>query len=285
MTRASKTVKRRGKHPSKRIKKKIVRPSTTRSTAGPGFDFEDRVAAWLLLKVLTGQPLPGVEGVGTRLQMQVEALGWAIDDILLTATVSLDDQRHLAISCKSNVQVTASGLPTDFVTRCWQQWARVDANPMQRGKDCLMLVTRGRKNAFMATWTELKDAAPGADLALARGRMRATAKHRKLFDSVKTPAKDAGATATDADVVAMVSSIEVAPVDFHIANSEDEKLAVKEARTLLVNGSLADGKRSGLSSSLVHYSSEDWSRWLGSNAQSSGPTTGVGGTKRSGNAV
>jgi hypothetical protein len=76
------------------MKNKSARPSTTRSTAGPGFDFEDRVAAWLLLKALSGQPLPGVEGIGTRLQMQTEALGWAIDDILLTAAVAPD--RHAA---------------------------------------------------------------------------------------------------------------------------------------------------------------------------------------------
>ena len=67
--------------------------------------------------------------------MQVESLGWAIDDILLTATTSPDDQRHLAISCKSNVQVTASGLPADFVGRCWKQWAQADRNPMRRDKD------------------------------------------------------------------------------------------------------------------------------------------------------
>jgi hypothetical protein len=66
---------------AKRAKKKTSRPSTTRSTAGPGFDFEDRVAAWLLVKELTGQPLPGVDGAVARLQMQVEALGWHIDDI------------------------------------------------------------------------------------------------------------------------------------------------------------------------------------------------------------
>lgn len=92
-----------------------MRPSTTRSTAGTGFDFEDQVAAWLLLKVLTGEPLPGLEGIGTRLQTQVEALGWTIDDILLTVRMGSDDKRHLAISCKSNVQVTASSLPADFV--------------------------------------------------------------------------------------------------------------------------------------------------------------------------
>jgi hypothetical protein len=225
------------------MKKKRARPSTTRSTAGPGFDFEDHVAAWLLLKALTGQPLPGIEGSATRLQMQVEALGWNIDDILLTTTVSPDDERHLAISCKSNVQVTATSLPADFVTRCWRQWAKPDPNPMQRGKDCLMLVTRGPNNAFMATWSELKKDAPGGDLALALGRMRATAKRRTMFDSVKGPAKEAGFTASDADVVAMLNSIELAPVDFHIANSENEKLAIKEARTVLVNSSLAQGKR------------------------------------------
>lgn len=75
MTRLSKKTAKREKGPAKQIKKNVVRPSTTRSTAGPGFDFEDQVAAWLLLKMLTGQPLPGIEGIGTRLQMQVESLG------------------------------------------------------------------------------------------------------------------------------------------------------------------------------------------------------------------
>jgi hypothetical protein len=175
--------------------------------------------------------------------MQVEALGWAIDDILLTTTVSTDDQRRLAISCKSNVQVTASGLPADFVSRCWQQWAKPDPNPWARGKDCLMLVTRGRNNAFMATWSDLKNAAPSADRALALGRMRATDKHRRMFESVKASAKDAGVTASDAEVVAIIDSIGVAPLDFHIADSENEKQAVALSRTLLMNGSLAEGKR------------------------------------------
>ena len=223
--------------------KKAVRPSTTRSTAGPGFDFEDQVAAWLLLKVLAGQPLPGIEGIGIRLQMQVESLGWAIDDILLTTMESPDNQRHLAMSCKSNVQVTASGLPADFVTRCWKQWAQTNPNPMQRGKDRLMLVTRGRNNAFMATWSELKSAAPGADITLAVGRMTATAKHRKMFESVKAPARAAGIEATDSDVVAMINSMEVRPLDFQIAGSEDEKDAIAQSRKLLVDGSLKEGKR------------------------------------------
>lgn len=241
MTRASKKTAKRGKQPAKQSKKQVVRSSTTRSTGGTGFDFEDQVAAWLLLKVLTGQQLPGIEGIGTRLQMQVGSLGWTIDDILLTTMESPDHQRHLAMSCKSNVQVTASGLPADFVARCWKQWAQAKPNPMQHGKNRLMLVTRGRNNAFMATWSELKGDAPGADIALAVGRMTATAKHRKIFESVKAPSRDVGVTPTDGDVVAMINCMEVTPLDFQIAGSEDEKAAIAQSRTLLVNGTVQEG--------------------------------------------
>src|SRR5947209_1963208 len=230
--------------------RKTARQSTTRSTAGPGFDFEDRVAAWLLLKALTGQPLPAIAGVATHLQMQVEACGWALDDILLTAKA--DDGTHgLAASCKSNLQVTATALPHDFVARCWRQWAAGGSNPFTRGRDSLALVTRGTNNAFMATWSELKQAAQGNDSVLALGRMRATGKHRPGFDSVKSPAKDAGIAVSDVDVVAMVKTIAVIPLDFHIAESESEKQAIAQCRSALTEGSFKEGAR--LWAALVDY--------------------------------
>jgi hypothetical protein len=240
VTKAAKASKKR---PVRQARKKPTRPSTTRSTAGPGFDFEDRVAAWLLLKALTGEQLPAVEGTAERLQMQVEALLWTIDDILLTTRVSQDDRRQLAISCKGNVQVTASALPADFVSRCWEQWSKPDPNPIQRGKDRLLLITRGQNNAFMATWSELKNATDSADDALALGRMRASAKHRALFDSVKKPTADAGTSVSDSDVAAMIRTIDVVPLDFHIALSKDEASAIRQARTLLVSGSATEGKK------------------------------------------
>ena len=108
------------KKKAKPVKKKTATAATTRSTAGPGFHFEDQVAAWLLLQALTGQELSGVKGIVTRLQMQVNALGWQHDDILLTTDAGPGDARHLAISCKSNEQVSAAGLPADFVERAWK---------------------------------------------------------------------------------------------------------------------------------------------------------------------
>jgi hypothetical protein len=175
--------------------------------------------------------------------MQTEALGWTIDDILLTTVLGPDRTCHLAISCKSNVQVTASRLPEDFVARCWQQWAKGDASPMVRGIDRLMLVTRGRNNAFMQTWSDLKSWAKGSDSVLTLGRIKATTKHREIFDSVKQPAADANATVSDTDIVAMVATMEVAPLDFHIANSEDEARAIGAARSLLAHSSQTEGKR------------------------------------------
>jgi hypothetical protein len=53
--------------------KKAKSFATTRSTAGPGFVFEDQIAAFLLLKMLVGEPIPslGDDGLGSVLRMQV----------------------------------------------------------------------------------------------------------------------------------------------------------------------------------------------------------------------
>jgi len=62
------------KKPKKaKARKPTARRATTRSTAGPGFNFEDKVAAWLLTKMLRGEPMPGINAAGDQLQMQALA--------------------------------------------------------------------------------------------------------------------------------------------------------------------------------------------------------------------
>jgi hypothetical protein len=227
------------KNPEKTTR--AMSPATTRST-GPGFDFEDHAAAWLLLKSLHGQELPGVKGSVTRLQMQVEALGWHLDDILFTTDADAADQRHLAISAKSNVQVSAAGLPADFVERAWKQSNPNGAGPMRRDADGLMLATRQRHPAFQATWSDIKLWAEDADPALALARIQSTATHRRVFDSIKNPAKAAGFTVTDADVLVLIKRLAVMPFDFDVAGGEYETLAIAECRRLLASGSLEEGR-------------------------------------------
>lgn len=89
--------------------------ATTRSTAGPGYAFEDLVAADLLTRFVLDMPITGIEVPGCEILSQAGALGWAIDDIVCVGSSPDGHAHRLALSCKSNVQVTASGWPKDFV--------------------------------------------------------------------------------------------------------------------------------------------------------------------------
>lgn len=122
------------KTPAKKRPSKKKVAATRRSTAGTGFDFEDYVAGWLLLQALAGREIP-VQGQAQRLQMQTSSLGWDIDDILLTTQGKVGDQR-LIVSCKSNVQVSANGLPLSFAAQAWRLWIKADT-PLNRAADCL----------------------------------------------------------------------------------------------------------------------------------------------------
>ena len=59
-------------------------PATLRSTSGAGFEFEDLISAWQLVKTLSGEQAPGIGGVAHAGPAQVSTLGWRIDDLLLT---------------------------------------------------------------------------------------------------------------------------------------------------------------------------------------------------------
>ena len=71
--------------------------------------------------MLRGEAIPGINAAGSQSQMQTHSLGWDIDDPLVTgAAEASSDSKRLTASCKSNVQVTSSGLPADFVSSAWR---------------------------------------------------------------------------------------------------------------------------------------------------------------------
>lgn len=223
-----------------RAKAPTTRVASRRETGGAGFDFEDRVSAWFLLQTLAGRPLPGVGGGATRIQMQTASLGWLLDDVLVS-TGEAGSGRRLAVSCKANLQVSASGLPDDFMESAWRQWLGSNGNPMTRGRDALMLATRGRLPAFDATWSELKTFAAGPDDGLAVAQAIASPKSGKVFERLKAAAGAAGLAVTGSDVVSLIRAIEVRPFDFQLANSQDEIDAIASARSLLAANTLEGG--------------------------------------------
>lgn len=212
--------------------------ATTRSTAGPGFAFEDLVAADLLSRFLLDMPVPGLETPGTQILSQAGAAGWTIDD-LVCVSVDADGRSHrLAISCKSNVQVTDSGWPQDFIRSAWSLW-RAGA-PFDPLTDAVALVTRGRNTAFDATWSDLKLWCDDPDLALAMGRINASRKHRRMFDSIREPGQTADGAPTDTDTIALIAKLHIYPLDFQLSPSNHLEQARQRCRAALVSENLSE---------------------------------------------
>jgi hypothetical protein len=182
--------------------------------------------------MLIGELIAGIEVSGTQLQSQTGATGWHIDDLLVTASGSAHTKR-LAISCKSNVQVSGNGLPADFVARAWKQW-RDAGSPLDPMNDSMALVTRERHPTFDPIWTDIKNWCSG-DSAQAIARIRCSRKHARILESVRSPEKGA-IVATDEEAIALIKHLEVLPVDFQLASSNDVALAISRCRELLVSG-------------------------------------------------
>lgn len=224
------------------VKKRPARKvATTRSTAGPGFNFEDQVAAWLLTKMLRGSSIPGIRVTGTQAQMQTQALGWEIDDILIQGKGESFETRQLAVSCKSNVQVRSSGLPADFISAGWRLWGKTE--PFRREVDCLALVTRGNNATFDSTWSDLKNWCADGDVASAVAKIMATTKHTKVFMSIKEPATVLGMSVSDEDAVSLIRHLHVIPLDFQLAHSETEQDAITHCREIIRSGTVQEGQK------------------------------------------
>ncbi|MGZ9569557.1 hypothetical protein NBV64_00020 [Alcaligenes sp. DN25] len=182
-----------------------------------------------MAKALSGENAPGIGGVVTQVQAQVSTLGWRVDDLLLTSQET-GASRRLAISAKGNFQVTAAGLPADFVTRAWEQW-RDPQGPFNRTTDGLALVTRGTQQAFDPAWREVKNACSGTDTALTMSRIRSNTRQSHVFDSVQKPGG-----MSDEETIELIRRLHVLPTDFQFAYSDDETQAIAQCRRLLASG-------------------------------------------------
>ena len=221
------------------IKKRA--PATLRSTSGAGFEFEDLISAWLLVKMLTGEQAPAIGGAGMQLQAQVSTLGWCIDDLLLTTQRDAGARMRLAISAKGNLQVSASGLPADFVHCAWEQW-RASQSPMNRSGDGLALVTQGTHRVFDPNWREVKNACTGSDIALAMGRIRSNPGQAKVFNSVRKPDKN-GPEASEEETIELIRRLHVLPVDLQLPYSETRNQAIAQCRQLLASGDATEAEK------------------------------------------
>ncbi|MBU1057576.1 MAG: hypothetical protein KJ804_04565 [Proteobacteria bacterium] len=217
---------------SDRTKKKRSSKATPRQTGGAGYDFEDLSAAWLMVKMLRGVRLSGVKALGTTLKWQTGVLGWKqIDDLLITCEGT--EKKQLAISCKSNMQVSGAGFPPDFVNNAWDLWK--EGKPFNKEHDCLMLVQKGYNEKFFTAWANIKSWCSESDVETAVARITNDKKHSNVFNSIKD--SDDSSDYRNENTVALIRSLEVIPSDFHLASSEYIDASLTQCRDILQNGS------------------------------------------------
>jgi hypothetical protein len=192
-----------------------------------------------MVKMLRGEAIPGINVLGDKLQMQTKALGWEIDDLLVSGRPSPGDEAaRLSVSCKSNVQVSSAGLPVAFVAAAWMQWRK--PAQMRRHRDSIALVTRDRHPGFAATWADVKAWCTDSDIDSALAKINASAKHKKIFSSVHDPAAGARTVADDKEIVDLIRALQVLPLDFQLVPSPTEQDAIVSCRSIVASGTMDD---------------------------------------------
>jgi hypothetical protein len=109
---------------------------------------------------------------------------------------------------------------------------------MRHGLDSISLVTRDRHTAFSATWADIKTWSADSNVASTLGKINASAKHRKVFNSVRAPAVKAATTASEEETVALIRALQVIPLEFQRVPSSTEL----EARDLASRNSFSNYK-------------------------------------------
>lgn len=185
-----------------------------------------------MVQMIQGAPMPFVGGTGSQVQAQVSALRWKIDDLLVTT-----DAGRLALSAKGNAQVTAAGLPKDFVERAWAQW-RDTTGVMDLTKDHLVLVTNARIVAFDAPWREIRVACESPDPTLGLARIRLNQKQARIFKSVRAVQP----TPREEDAVELIRHLHVLPLDLEAEHSTDRSAALGQIRGMLASADAAEAE-------------------------------------------
>ena len=218
------------------------KPAPTKNTSGSGFSFEDNVTSYLLAYLLAGEaPFDTEWGNIVRLDFQTRVHGWYLDDILITFSTGT----RLALSLKSNAQVTVNRLPDDFVSDVWEQYLQHISVAFQIASDYLGLVTSPRAPKTDEALHELVRWAKDQDEEHFLARVKATgvssAVKRNLFASLGCPSTLATQYgASEKDAVRLLRRLRFLSYDFQSEPSKDLASAKRLCRSILKSSDLAE---------------------------------------------
>lgn len=214
--------------------------ATPKQVGGGGYTFEDKVSASFLVKMLRGgYPLEAVNGQIDAVRFQKRVDGWFLDDLLLLLRRPDDSTCNLAISVKSNSQITESGFPTDFRDAVWEQRLHLGTQQFDVKSDYLSLATSTIEMDVKTAWNGLLTKAIDADPVYFATRL-ATAnysndKERTLFASLHCPVA-IDTSKTPADTTELIKRLRHFQFDFGSPPSQDENKCILHCVELLRDG-------------------------------------------------
>jgi len=218
--------------------------ATPKQAGGGGYTFEDQVSASFLLKMLSGAyPLSAAEGQIESVRFQKRVDGWFLDDVVLMLRKPDASTGALAISVKSNTQITDSGFSSDFNDAIWEQRLHVGTQQFDASSDFLSLATPPVEAGVKTGWDGLLIKAIDADPADFPSRL-ATPNYsndveRALLTSLHCPVAIDGSK-TLADTVELLKRLRHFQFDFGSEPSEDENRCIARCADLLRDGGQAE---------------------------------------------
>lgn len=220
--------------------------ATPKQVGGGGYTFEDEVSASFLLRMLNGVcPLNTEAGQIESVQFQKRVDGWFLDDLVLFLRGSDEGRNALAISVKSNEQITKSGFPADFVKAIWEQSLHVDTQEFDVDRDYLAIATSPLDSVVKRGLDGLLTKAIDSDATKFADRISeanySNDIERELFASLHCP-DTVDSTKTATDTVILLKRLRHLQFDFLSEPSTDENESILRCQELLRDGSLSEAE-------------------------------------------
>jgi DNA replication protein DnaC len=218
----------------------VKKVATPKETAGGGFTFEDKVSASFLLKMLAGEfPLEPEDGQIEEVRFQKRVDGWYLDDLVLLLRRPDDSECTLAVSAKSNTQITKSGFPPDFRDAVWEQRLHLGTQKFDLTSDYLSLATSIIDHNVKTAWDKLLRKAIEADASEFEKRLKTPGNSNKIeqviFESLNCPTK-IDLTKTPADTTVLLKRLRHFQYDFESNPSDDENNCTSRCVQILRDG-------------------------------------------------
>ncbi len=222
--------------------KKKRPPLSSKSSGGGGGDFERAAAAWFMGCLLTDTaPLGEAFGQVSQIEFQTGDAYRPLDDILLHLDKA-GTVRHCSLSIRSNRQITAAGMPDDFVRAIWRLSLEPGETGFQLERDLAGLVTTPLGADVDYALHALLRAAAAQDV----GRSVSTPKGKiqsALLKSFECPHDLAARHRPPPDAFRRVlRSVIHKDFDFERQNSASRAHAINLCRMALVSGEAAEAE-------------------------------------------